>query len=458
MIYRHLKNCERIVVFPTRLLMGQSVKQDFSGYDFDPKKYGLSPYDFELDGKDNKANFAIASQNNATQIQLTHEANQFNAEQAQLNRDFNAEQAQISREWNSEQAVMERRAEAGLNTAITGQGGTGSGSGSSAQASGTPASAVTPPTLHNAHINRVPYENIVNAGVELAKAPSEIEKNKQTTKESIVNVDKLQAETDFARESAKYQKIVNEYTPDQQRALISELASRGQLNEANRTETLALAEVARYEVVQTLFDVVKNLQSADQNIQNLLSQYEYLYTDMERQAKQTLSQHVQNLLHGSYEYGESMSIGGKSSVSNRTSGSFDAQLSADMGYMFKGEATVNLNAKTIGIGAGSTGKATSQANIGLAGQLGLQMSKDYEKSSDELHSKTMKSMNEMMFNKGIRLLQNSEILKNAKYKDARIKALEDTGLIMDYFSKVKEAIQYIDTQILPPNSKLLPTQ
>lgn len=59
-------------------------------------------------------------------------AREFNAEEAEKAREFNAEQAAITRDYYSEQSVMERRSEAGLNSAVVGQPGSTSSGGPSA--------------------------------------------------------------------------------------------------------------------------------------------------------------------------------------------------------------------------------------------------------------------------------------------------------------------------------------
>lgn len=73
---------------------------------------------------------------NKKMMQFNHDeaelARQFNADEAEKARDFNAEQAEITRDYFSEQSVMDRRAEAGLNSAVVGTQGSSTSSGPSA--------------------------------------------------------------------------------------------------------------------------------------------------------------------------------------------------------------------------------------------------------------------------------------------------------------------------------------
>lgn len=179
----------------------------------------------------NEANKEIAQMNNETAIQIHKDDMQFNAEEAEKSRDFNAQEAeknrqfnsqeaQKAREWNSETAIKERRKEAGLNTAMTdgGQGGsTISASGS--PASSSPTSAPSAPTLSTPHLQTPDIAGAINAGINLAKASSEISGNKAEAEKDL-------QETKQSIEETRYKSILNSLTPQKIQTEIEDLKSK----------------------------------------------------------------------------------------------------------------------------------------------------------------------------------------------------------------------------------------
>lgn len=82
---------------------------------------------------------------NATNEKLTREGWKLQMEEAERNRQFNASEAEKTRDFYSESSIMARRAEAGLNTAMTASESAQSG----ATATGSPASLSSPIPMQN---------------------------------------------------------------------------------------------------------------------------------------------------------------------------------------------------------------------------------------------------------------------------------------------------------------------
>lgn len=209
----------------------------------------------------NQTNKEIADATNETALQIHREDNQFNADEAEKSRDFNAEQAQITRDfnaseaekarqfnaseaqktrdWNSETAISQRMCEAGLNTAMmAGSSTTSSASASSSPASASPvssspASASSAPHLVTPVMQAPDISGAVNAGVNFAKAESEISGNKK-------QAEKTMAETAESLERTKYQSIVNSLTPDKLRSEITYLNSQTDFNKEDMLRLKAI--------------------------------------------------------------------------------------------------------------------------------------------------------------------------------------------------------------------------
>lgn len=248
----------------------------------------------------NQTNKEIADEANKTQIKIheddrafnaeeAEKAREFNAEEAEKSRQFNSEEAQKAREWNSEPEVMKRRAEAGLNTAVTGQT-TSSGGGSSAQASSSPAvggSASAPSAPHLAVPTMQPIDmgSIMQGISSLAKTQSEVDKNNAGAKDLIANAE-------HKAELAEYQRIVNEWTPNQFRSSIAELTSKTNLNKAEIRMKDAQVEGFQAQMDKFFQEgyalyISTNLQVADfnQQVNEYLASFPLAYETLQQDAQ-----------------------------------------------------------------------------------------------------------------------------------------------------------------------------
>lgn len=372
----------------------------------------------------NEANIEIAEKNNQTAIDI-HEKDMA----------FNAEQAQITRDWNSETEVMKRRAEAGLNVAGQGGGSSGTGGGSNAQASAPAAPQLTTPQVQAPDI-----AGAINAAVNLAKAPSEISNTKAATKESEKNIEKIGADANLAMEQAFATKINNMYSPQLLSAQIrTELATAKHLGiEAYKAQSFALK--AKADVETNFYNMF--LQTAEYQLDSAkaIMEYEQHWQAMQQEAYKTLAQHKMNLLNSSYQYGEKLSLLNSASQRGRLGNTIGLNVGLEMGIQ---------GGYTAGIRGVPLHPVSIESNMGFKGGINVgayfQTTADYEALLSESNSKLMTVQNSLLYNKGIRMLQNAELLKTAKTAKERVAALQDLGELYNFMDRYIQAMRQIQS-------------
>ena len=279
----------------------------------------------------NEANKDIADATNQTNKEIHQEdrefnaeeaekAREFNAEEAEKSREFNAEEAEKARQWSSEQSVMQRRKEAGLNIAITGQDGTtpSAPSASSSPASGGAASAPSAPNLVTPTMQTPDVASLVDAGVKLAKASSEIGKNKAES-------GKILQDTKEAEQRTKQLELLNSFTPQMNKLLLQE-------KHLSNTEKSVLIEYNQQQLdvaFQQGFNLYAQTVLAQENYnleQNkFLMLFEQSKQQLDQEADMFLAEWERNHFEGSFRYGISSTkrkgwnIGGDAGVGQRQS-------------------------------------------------------------------------------------------------------------------------------------------
>lgn len=272
-------------------------------------KYGISLPDSIRLNQDGQASFFSSLMNNLTSLQAMEQNNQFNAEQAQINRDFNAEQAQISREWNSEQATMERRREAGLHMVNPSGGISGGSSGGSVPASSSsPASSVPVPAMAQPSFH-TDYAGIMQGAVDIAKAPFDILKSGATAKESLANVEKLNAETSLATAQAGYTKVLTQLKPEEVSSLLSYQASQTEFNESSINQVHAIADYYREQTFQAYLDGLLGIQGNEVDLETRINDIQKNYAGFELDSFKYSKSLEKSILDGSFQYGEHKSNG-----------------------------------------------------------------------------------------------------------------------------------------------------
>lgn len=208
------------------------------------EKFG-STDDIYIEEEENVANFHIAQMNNAFQMAMHESDRLFNQQQAALGRSFARDEAQKARDWNSEQSVMQRRSEAGLNTAMVGNGAGASNSASSPAAGAPSAVAPAAPSLQSPQmIAKSTDQKIIgslSAGADALEKLSNLPKNVEGRSVAQATAKNLLASADRESASAEYQKILNSYTPEQLNATIAEMVSRTDYQKSNAKYYDALA-------------------------------------------------------------------------------------------------------------------------------------------------------------------------------------------------------------------------
>ena len=237
----------------------------------------------------NDTNKEIADANNATAIAI-HESD----------KEFNAEQAQISREWNSEQAVMQRRAEAGINTSGL-NGATGGVSGGS----GAVASAPSAPTLSTPVMQRpdIDVGSAISSAVELAKAPVDIQATKANIKESEKRTELLQEEIQAKTLQNEFQNILNKAKPQEIQANLDYLSSQTRLNETNLQ--LANANILRVnnDIKRGVIALIQGFADQDISKAQIMTDYNKMMTEVQQRAHSLALDFQLKGISLSYQYG-----------------------------------------------------------------------------------------------------------------------------------------------------------
>lgn len=257
-------------------------------------KYGYTlPDSIPLNNSDARASFFSSLYNNITSLTAMEQNNQ-----------FNAEQAQISREWNSEPAVMERRREAGLHMVNPSGGSSGGGSGGgSVPASSVPVPNMSQPSFHT------DYAGIMQAGVDIAKAPFDILKTNATAKESLANVEKLNAETGLATAQAGYTKVLTQLKPEEVSSLLSYQASQTEFNEASINQVHAIADYYREQTFKVYLDGLLGIQGNEMDLETRINDIQKNYAGFELDSFKYSKSLEKSILDGSFQYGEHKSNG-----------------------------------------------------------------------------------------------------------------------------------------------------
>ena len=239
-------------------------------------------------GMTNEMNYRIAHENNLLSEQLFHEANDYNAVQAQLSRDFDAHQAQLTRDynareaqlnrdfqsaeaqktrdWNAVDAQIQRAKNAGINPAwlagsFVGAGSSATAAGSAASSSpvsGASASASSLPHLSTPQMqNKLPlYQTQLATQVELGKMFSEIQKNVAEAKKTDSETDINQTYKDFQRDILQRGIDVNDATCAklyqdivQSDSYIQEINQKVELAKASQSLITEQAEIAKIDKI-----------------------------------------------------------------------------------------------------------------------------------------------------------------------------------------------------------------
>lgn len=253
----------------------------------------------------NEANKEIAKETNETQLKIHEDDRAFNAEEAEKARQFNAEEAQKAREWNSESEVMKRRAEAGLNTAITGENGTSGGS--SASATGPSASAPSAPSLVTPQMQPLPIgeavTNYIDTLLDVAKTRSDILGGKAQAKRDL-------AQAYYTAEQVEHQRIINEWTPQTCRATFDNLISKTNLNKADISLKDANLEALNTQMdnffiqgVSTYYNMVVSIEDVNQRANFFLANFPLEYERLHQDAQKFEAEWKQRGFDLSYKWG-----------------------------------------------------------------------------------------------------------------------------------------------------------
>lgn len=266
-------------------------------------------------GMTNASNEKIAAANNETAIKI-HEADnafnaeeaekarEFNAAEAEKNREFNAAEAEKTREWNSEEAVMQRKLAAGLNPMFNGSSPAG-GSGSSATASGSPASgpaasSAGAPNLVTPTMQTPDIAGAINAGVNLAKAKSEIDNNKAAAAKTL-------AETE-------HQTILNTLTPQTVKANLDKIIADTNLVYKKSAETNATIEYMQMQFdnlfmqgVSTYYNTLVNVEGFNLKVADVQSQFNLDVDKFHAEVNNFIADWERNHWSESYKYGKTNS-------------------------------------------------------------------------------------------------------------------------------------------------------
>lgn len=163
---------------------------------------------------------------NKKMMQFNHDeaelARRFNSDEAEKARDFNAQQAEITRDYYSEQSVMDRRAEAGLNSAVIGTQGSSTSSGPSATGPAATGGAASVSGLQVPNYGGAVSDaidalgNLVDVSVKIADVKSKNLYNdvdaEFLSKERKASLDKTLAETQEVIQQAVSKQLENDFT------------------------------------------------------------------------------------------------------------------------------------------------------------------------------------------------------------------------------------------------------
>lgn len=273
--------------------MGKSYNFENTGAMADiAAKYGYTlPDSIPLNNSDARASFFSSLYNNMTSLAAMEQNNQ-----------FNAEQAQISREWNSEPQVMERRREAGLHMVNPSGGSSGGGSGGgSVPASSVPVPTMSQPSFHT------DYAGIMQAGVEIAKAPHDILKTAATAKESLANVDKLNAEAGLATAQAGYTKVLTQLKPEEVESLLAYQSSQIEFNEASINQVHAIADYYQQQTFNVFLDGLLGIQDNEMDLESRINDIQKNYAGFELDSYKYSKSLEKSILDGSFQFGDHVS-------------------------------------------------------------------------------------------------------------------------------------------------------
>lgn len=187
-------------------------------------KYG-STDPFDIYYSENVTSYKVAEQANAMQMLMHEKDQQFNAREAEKAR-------QWIEDWNSESAQVKRREEAGLNSAMV-----GAAPGGGASASGPAAASPAAPSLAAPQMSaRNTDQQIIGslrAGADVLEKVSKLPSNIEGAKVAKASATNLLASADLSASQSEYQKILNEYAPEQINATIAEMTSRSNYQQSN---------------------------------------------------------------------------------------------------------------------------------------------------------------------------------------------------------------------------------
>ena len=294
MILKHLTNIDCVAYCPPRLCdvfgVGSIVGSAIQG--------GLT---LSSTLATNASNEAINKRNLEFAAQEAEKSRQFNADQAELSRQFNADQAEISRQWNSEQAVMDRRREAGLNTANPT--GSSSGGGSSPSAASSPASS-SPASVPSAIPMQSPdMSGVIDSMIALAKSPSDIANTKANTSKSLKEIDKLNSDIALVEENIIHQKIVNSREADLLDATISSLLSRAHLDSSQKVYYDALSDNVYNSTLDNILGMFFQFAGFDKDALELQEQYNQFVQVAENEASKLFNTIKFQSITSSFELG-----------------------------------------------------------------------------------------------------------------------------------------------------------
>ena len=258
-------------------------------------KYGYTlPDSIPLNNSAARASFFSSLYNNMTSLASMQENNA-----------FNAEQAQISREWNSEPQVMERRREAGLHMVNP----SGGSSGGSSGGGSVPASSVPVPNLSQPSFqsNFAGFADIMQAGVEVAKAPFDILKTDATAKESLANVGKLNAEAGLATAQSGYTKVLTQLKPEEVGSLLAYQSSQTEFNEASINQVHAIADYYQQQTFNVFLDGLLGIQDNEMDLESRINDIQKNYAGFELDSYKYSQSLEKSILDGSFQFGDHVS-------------------------------------------------------------------------------------------------------------------------------------------------------
>lgn len=391
---------------------------------------------------------AATSLTNATNKEIADKANETALAIHESDKEFNAEQAQLNREWNSEQAIVERRREAGLNVAVTGQSGSGGGitGGGSTSASAPSAPVMQVPTMQAPDVG-----SMVESAISLAKLPSDIASTKQNIKESEERAKNLEQQTENAKLQADFQRIINKYKPEEFRANIDSLISniglqkaQTELTDAERNQVLASVARTRFEITNGAYQMILQQQSNDLDAATIMQQRDLVLDQLKTEAAKLRADGYLKMLEMSYKFGKFTST---QNELNKREGKE---------YGFGGSLGFGIE-HTGGVKGLPISPIDAQIKTRFNANLNADVTNESTTETNRLMLQNSFLQNDIIMRKSAELTLIIDELEKATTAKSALPLLRKYGELNHYFSDYFKTMQFVDTMMSKRGNIVVPT-